>query len=244
MKLTHRPRRRGIGRGAASLNGWLSGLRRMSRRSWGSITLSRSRCGTPKRPFGEDRAWRPTSADEVELAECYELWNIARSGDWMDKGLIFLENAYRILEENGRVGIVLSNSIASIDRWQKAREWLMDKMRIVAIFDLPANVFAETGVNTTIIVAYKPTDKELSKLKANGYKVFFKDISKVGYEIRTSKRVKQFIPQYKIDFTTFDVDIDKEGSPILDSVQSVACLFRVVRDPPVFKTTCSRSPRL
>ncbi len=88
-------------------------------------------------PFGEDRAWRPTAA-EMPLAECYELWNEARSGDWIDKGLVFLENAYRILEENGRIGIVLSNSLASIDRWQNARNWLMEKMRVVAIFDLPA----------------------------------------------------------------------------------------------------------
>jgi type I restriction enzyme M protein len=35
----------------------------------------------------------------------------------------------------------------------------------VALFDLPPNVFAETGVNTSIIIAYKPTDRELSKLK-------------------------------------------------------------------------------
>lgn len=167
-------------------------------------------------PFGEDRAWRPVTPDEISLAECYELWNIARAGDWIDKGLVFLENAYRILSDNGRLGIVLSNSIASIDRWQKAREWLMDKMRIVAIFDLPANVFAETGVNTTLLVAYKPTDKELQKLKTAEYKIFFKDIQKVGYEIRTSKRVKKFEPLYKINYTTFDVEIDKEGSPILN----------------------------
>lgn len=38
----------------------------------------------------------------------------------------------------------------------KAREWFMDKMRIVALFDLPANVFADTGVNTTLVIAYKP----------------------------------------------------------------------------------------
>jgi type I restriction enzyme M protein len=88
-------------------------------------------------PFGEDRAWRPDpKTDEVEIAECYELWNVARAGDWIDKGLVFLENAYRILAENGRMGIVLSNSIASIERWQNARRWFMDKMRIVAIFDL------------------------------------------------------------------------------------------------------------
>jgi len=167
-------------------------------------------------PFGEDRAWRPDpKTGETELAECYELWNVARSGDWIDKGLVFLENAYRILAENGRIGIVLSNSIASIERWQNARQWLMDNMRIVAIFDLPPNVFAETGVNTTLVIAYKPSDKELEKLKKSGYKIFFKDIQKIGYEIRTSKRVKKFEPEYKINLTTFDVEIDREGNPIL-----------------------------
>lgn len=168
-------------------------------------------------PFGEDRAWRPNpSMGEIDLAECYELWNIARPGDWIDKGLVFLENAYRILSDNGRMGIVLSNSLASIERWQKAREWFMDSMRVVAIFDLPPNVFAETGVNTTLIIAYKPKQNELEKLKKDGYRIFFKDIKKIGYEIRTSKRVKKFEPEYKINFSTFDVEIDRDGNPILN----------------------------
>ncbi len=168
-------------------------------------------------PFGEDRAWRPDSKTaEIELAECYELWNIARIGDWIDKGLVFLENAYRILDENGRMGIVLSNSIASIDRWQTAREWLMDKMRIVAIFDLPPNVFAETGARTTLVIAYKPINKELEKLRSTEYNIFFKDIQKIGYEIRTSKRIKKFESLYKINHNTFDDEIDREGNLILD----------------------------
>ena len=33
----------------------------------------------------------------------------------IDKGVIFLENAYKLLEEGGRFGIVLSNSIASLN---------------------------------------------------------------------------------------------------------------------------------
>ena len=47
-------------------------------------------------------------------------------------------------------------------KWQKVREWLMEGMRIVALFDLPSNVFAETGVNTSILVAYKPKAAELA----------------------------------------------------------------------------------
>lgn len=61
------------------------------------------------------------------MAELYELWHIAKTGNWIDLGLIFLENAYRILKQNGRLGIVLSNSIASIDRWEQARKWLIEK---------------------------------------------------------------------------------------------------------------------
>lgn len=183
-------------------------------------------------PFGEDRAFIPKDDKDKAVIKCYELWNLYRNkGDdsetddkkksknqsqKIDLGVLFLENAYRILEYGGRMGIVLSNSIASIDSHKIARQWLMDKMRIVAIFDLPANVFAETGVNTSIIVAYKPTDKELKKLKKLNYQVFAKNIQKVGYEVKTSKRVKKFVPTYKIDYETFEIQIDDEGNPMLD----------------------------
>lgn len=167
-------------------------------------------------PFGEDRKLEPKNAREKEMVEMYELWDKARSGKWIDLGLIFLENAYRVLKENGRIGIVLSNSLASIDRWEEARTWLTDHMRIVGLFDLPSSVFADTGVNTTIIVAYKPNPKELQELKDKNYSVFVKDIQKIGYEIRTSKRVKFFSPMYKINETTFEVEQDAEGNPLLD----------------------------
>lgn len=184
-------------------------------------------------PFGEDRAFIPKGDKEKALIECYELWNLYSNKDSdkndtddkkkskkqakkIDLGVVFLENAYRILQDGGRMGIVLSNSIASIDSHKVARQWLMDKMRIVAIFDLPANVFAETGVNTSIIVAYKPTDDELKRLKEKNYQVFAKHIQKVGYEVKTNKRVKQFVPIYKIDYETFEIQIDDKGNPMLD----------------------------
>jgi type I restriction enzyme M protein len=183
-------------------------------------------------PFGEDRAFVPKDDRDLEMIQCYELWHLysnkgedqlngkekraLKQANKIDLGVVFLENAYRILKENGRMGIVLSNSIASIDAHKIARKWLMDKMRIVAIFDLPANVFAETGVNTTLIVAYKPNENELTRLKELDYQIFARDIQKVGYEVKTSKRVKFFSPVYKIDYVSFEVDIDKDGKALLD----------------------------
>lgn len=170
-------------------------------------------------PFGEDRAFVPRDKKDLEVIQCYELWSLygqTRGTAKIDLGVVFLENAYRILKENGRLGIVLSNSIASIDSHKIARQWLMDKMRIVALFDMPANVFAETGVNTTIIVAYKPSDAMLKWLKEQNYEIFVRDIKQVGYEVKTSKRVKYFDWKYKINYETFETEIDKEGNPILD----------------------------
>ncbi|MCE8163059.1 MAG: N-6 DNA methylase [Candidatus Moeniiplasma glomeromycotorum] len=167
-------------------------------------------------PFGEDRKYELRTSKDKEIIEMYELWHVARCGNWIDLGLVFLENAYRILEENGRIGIVLSNSLASIDRWEKARKWLMSKMRIVALFDLPANVFADSGVNTTLLVAYKTKASELEKLQKENYSVFTKDIKKVGYEIRTSRRVKFFNWLYKINEKTFEIEQNKEGEQLLD----------------------------
>lgn len=194
-------------------------------------------------PFGEDRAYAPKDPKDLEVIQCYELWNLygqknelnsneeerdlkgqkkkkkddtPKQATKIDLGVVFLENAYRILKDNGRLGIVLSNSIASIDSHRIARQWLMDKMRIVAMFDMPANVFAETGVNTTIIVAYKPSDEELERLKEQNYEIFVRDIQKVGYEVKTSKRVKFFSPIYKINYETFETEIDQDGNPVLD----------------------------
>ena len=168
-------------------------------------------------PFGEDRAYRVKTSEDREIAECYELWNLCKQKDWIDLGLIFLENAVRQLKENGRIGIVQSNSIASIDRWEKAQKWLMENVRVVALFDLPPNVFADTGANTTLIIVYKPKKEELEKLKKQNYEVFIKDIERVGYEVRTSKRVKYYNPLWKINEQTFEIETDKEGNPLLDA---------------------------
>ena len=177
-------------------------------------------------PFGEDRSFVPKNEAEKKLIQCYETWDLY-GGKKIDLGIIFLENAYRVLNENGRMGIVLSNSIASIDAHKKARKWLMEKMRVVAIFDLPANVFGETGVNTTIIVAYKPLLSELQKLKERNYQVFFKDIRKVGYEVKTSKRIKIFSPIYKINYETFEIEINSDGCVVLDEeFTETVCLFK------------------
>jgi type I restriction enzyme M protein len=191
-------------------------------------------------PFGEDRAYRVKTEADRRVIEMYETWHLIRQkvegedafaakhergkkkpaatkgSEALDLGIVFLENAYHSIKDDGRFGIVLSNSIASINRWTRVRDWLMQRMRLVALFDLPANVLAETGVNTSLLIAYKPKPTALKRLTEQGYSIFVRDIRRVGYEKRTSKRNVFFNPVYQIDETTFDIRVDTEGRPVLD----------------------------
>ena len=76
-------------------------------------------------------------------------------------------------------------------------------MRIVGTFDLPSNTFGETGVATTVIIAYKPKKNEQYLLNAD-YEVFVKEIVNIGYEVKTVKRSVHFAPQYIINEETFE----------------------------------------
>lgn len=171
-------------------------------------------------PFGKNRSLNLSSAHDLEVAKLYELYSLYTETNpkaGLDKGVVFLENAIRLLKDGtGRFAIVLSNAIMSNNTWPFVREWLMKHIRIVALFDLPENVFAETGVNTTILVGYKPTAKRLAELIADDYTVFTRDILNVGYKKKTSKRTVKFDKDYALDPDTFETITNDNGESVLN----------------------------
>lgn len=174
---------------------------------------------------GKEGKWDVVK-ETVELYETYKVKPTPNSKgqitlpNSMDMGVIFLENAYKLLEEGGRMGIVLSNSIASISEWENVRKWLIERMRIVALFDLPANTFGETGVATTVIVAYKPKNDE-KHLLDNDYEIFIKEVESIGYEVKTVKRTITFKPQFIINEDTFEhtSQLDEDFSSMQNEFQ-------------------------
>lgn len=166
-------------------------------------------------PFGKGRDLQ-TSRDgkwdvPKKTMELYETWNIKEQPKSIDLGIVFLENSYKLLKEGGRMAIVLSNSIASIAEWQSVRKWFISKMRIVALFDLPANTFGETGVATTVFVAYKPKANELNILEED-YEVYIKEIENVGYTVKTKDRIIIMSPDFVINEKTFEREKDSKGN--------------------------------
>ncbi|WP_461630425.1 HsdM family class I SAM-dependent methyltransferase [Labilibaculum euxinus] len=168
-------------------------------------------------PFGKGRSLdlsKPSDVAAAKYYETYDLYIAENPKAGLDLGVVFLENAVRTLKENGRFGIVLSNSIASNKSFQFARKWLMENTRVVAIVDLPQNIFAETGVNTTIIIGYKPKVAKLEKLIKEDYKVFCREIHNVGYIKKTSKRNVYFETEYALNEETFETITNEEGESI------------------------------
>ncbi len=166
-------------------------------------------------PFGKGRDLQTGRDGKWDVPqktmELYETWNIKEHPKSIDLGIIFLENSYKLLKEGGRMAIVLSNSIASIAEWQSVREWFISKMRIVALFDLPANTFGETGVATTVFVAYKPKTNEQHILEED-YEVYIKEIENVGYTVKTKDRIIIMSPDFVINEKTFEREKDSKGN--------------------------------
>lgn len=170
-------------------------------------------------PFGKNRSLDLSKAQDLEVSKLYELYDKytetnPKSG--LDKGVIFLENAIRQIKEGGRFAIVLSNAIMSNNTWPFVRQWVMEKVRVVALFDLPENVFAETGVNTTILVGYKPSKERLNELISEDYSVFTREIQNVGYKKKISKRTVKFDNDYALDPDTFETITNSEGESVLN----------------------------
>lgn len=164
-------------------------------------------------PFGKGRNLDLKKSEDLRVAkfyETYEKYIETNPKDGLDLGVVFLENAVRSIKENGRFGIVLSNSIASNKSFEFAREWLLHQVRIVALIDLPPNIFAETGVNTTIIIGYKPPKSELENLIKDDYSVFVREVANVGYTKKTLNRNVIFENDYKLNPKTFETIIDSE----------------------------------
>ena len=189
-------------------------------------------------PFGKGRSLdlsKPADRDVAELYELYHLYIKENPKAGLDLGVVFLENAVRQIKVGGRFGIVLSNSIASNNSWKFARDWLINSVRIVATFDLPPDVFAETGVNTTLIIGYKPSRTKLAQLVKSNYSVFVRDIREVGYTKKTVKRNVVFDAIFRLNEETFETVINESGESIIDEefTQTITefrqwCLFQEI----------------
>lgn len=189
-------------------------------------------------PFGKGRDVSSGDKEKWDYPEktfaLYETFSNKLGGDklpkTMDMGALFLENSVKLLKPGGRMAIVLSNSIATISEWANIRKWFLSKMRLVATIDLPPNSFGETGVSTTVLIAYKPKENQ-KHLLDDDYPVFMSNIEHLGYRVKKVHRVITFVPIFKKDLNTFEDkdEIDEDFTKVIREFKE----FLVLQDPEI-----------
>ena len=118
-------------------------------------------------PFGSKIPVKDKSIlEQYELAHIWE--NDKKAGTWtmtdrlqssVPPEILFIERCTQFLKPNGRMGIVLPDSILGSPGLGYIREWLIRNHRIVASIDLHVDTFQpRNGTQTSVLFLQKKTD--------------------------------------------------------------------------------------
>ncbi len=132
-------------------------------------------------PFGADiKVKHSYILENFDLGHKWERNKI--SGEWQKTGMVtptapqilFLELCVRLLNAGGRMCIVLPESVLGNPTQSHVRHWILDNLKILAIWDCPQNLFLpHTNTKTCILFAEKTKTKNqvimMSVLKKSGH---------------------------------------------------------------------------
>ena len=94
-------------------------------------------------PFGEKLKVRASDARIAALSICKHTNGGADSDEYADTelGIAFVERAYRLLQEGGRLGIVLPETYFFSSSYRWFRTWLFERFELLAVMNIPMEAF-------------------------------------------------------------------------------------------------------
>jgi len=135
----------------------------------------------------------------LEQYELAHIWgNDKKEGTWkitsrlqssVPPEIIFIERCIQLLKPNGRLGIVLPDSILGSPGLGYIREWLIQNTRIIGSIDLNADTFQpKNGTQTSVLILQKKTQEQKDNEQKSGnmadYRIFMAMVEKVGHDKR------------------------------------------------------------
>jgi len=83
--------------------------------------------------------------------------------------LLFIERAYNLLKQNGRLGFIVPNNWLTINTFKNLREFILKETGRVRIVNAVEAVFSQASVDTCILIfgKSKPTEIQLGELREN-----------------------------------------------------------------------------
>ena len=135
--------------------------------------------------------------DQYDIGHGWESPKKTKNGTWNKKNIVsasppeqlFIERCLQLLKPNGRMAIVLPDSILGSPGLGHIRQWLLGEAKIIASLDLDSDTFQpHTGVQTSILILQKKTSEEKAEEQRTRllrpYNIFMAVIDKVGHDKR------------------------------------------------------------
>ena len=123
----------------------------------------------------------PPFAGEIVETNILENYDIAVEKNRMERDVLFLERCIELLNDTGRMAIVLPDSVFGSNENEYIRRWVNSKCRIVGVVGIPRNAFMpHTPVKTSILFLQKRKNHKIS----NEEKIFFAICEKPGKDSR------------------------------------------------------------
>ena len=201
-------------------------------------------------PFGSDIPVRdPYILEQFDIGH---IWRKDEENGWkMSDALqasvppeqIFIERCLQFLKPDGRLAIVLPDSILGNPGLGHIRQWLLEKTRIVASIDLHVDTF-QNGTQTSVLILQKKTQEEINTerfaRRITPYNIFMAMVEKVGHDKRGNTLFKRdeagneiWVPEARIasvnyenvEGATTDVHIERKTRVIDDQSREVPRIF-------------------
>ncbi len=95
--------------------------------------------------------------------------------------ILFIERCLQLLNEKGKMAIVLPDGCFGNESLSYLRSWLLDRVKIIGVIDLPLETFLpNTGTKTSVLLCKKATAEELKE----DYPVFMCIAQTCGHDRR------------------------------------------------------------
>ncbi|AIF82367.1 type I restriction-modification system methyltransferase subunit [Candidatus Nitrososphaera evergladensis SR1] len=147
-------------------------------------------------PFGEN-----IIIDDRHLLSQYDLAHVWKENDdgilertddiksRMPPQLLFIERSVQLLKPNGKLAIVLPDSVLSNPGLKYVRHWILTHTKVIASIDLAKEAFEpSTGTKTSLLILERKNETEMALEKKGGklpdYDVFMAIAGKVGKNSR------------------------------------------------------------
>jgi type I restriction enzyme M protein len=110
-------------------------------------------------------------------------FEIAKNANSLPPEQLFIERCIQFLRPEGRLAIVLPDSILGSPGLAELRKWILKNTKVIASVDLHVDTFQpRNGTQTSVLILQKKT--EIEKLQNDKYHVFMTMVEKVGHDKR------------------------------------------------------------